>query len=104
MQTDYLDLYLIHWPASPNQYDCWEALNRETWEALTDLYKSGKIKAIGVSNFRRRHLTPLLETEVIPMVNQLELHPGMVQTDIVSCAQSIRYCRRPTVLLEMENY
>lgn len=84
LQTDYLDLYLIHWPASPNQYDCWEALNRETWEALTDLYKSGKVKAIGVSNFRRRHLTPLLEAEVIPMVNQLELHPGMVQADIVS--------------------
>ena len=94
LQTDYLDLYLIHWPASPNQYRCWEALNRETWEALTDLYKSGKVRAIGVSNFRRNHLTPLLDAEVIPMVNQLELHPGMVQADIVSL------CREHQILLE----
>ena len=59
-----------------------------------DLYKSGKVRAIGVSNFRRNHLTPLLDAEVIPMVNQLELHPGMVQADIVSL------CREHQILLE----
>ena len=50
--TDYLDLYLIHWPAAANQFDDWEAINRDTWRAMTELYQAGKIRAIGVSNFR----------------------------------------------------
>ena len=54
--TDYLDLYLIHWPAAANQLDDWEAINRDTWRAMTELYQAGKIRAIGVSNFRPHHL------------------------------------------------
>src|SRR5699024_4348844 len=62
--TDYLDLYLIHWPAAANRFDDWEAINRDTWRAMTELYQAGKIRAIGVSNFRPHHLKALLETEV----------------------------------------
>lgn len=73
---DFLDLYLIHWPASQKDYDNWEEINLETWRAMTDLYKAGKIKAIGVSNFKPHHLAALMKTEVKPMVNQIEFHPG----------------------------
>ena len=69
LQLDYLDLYLIHWPASPSRFANWTELNLETWRALTELYKAGRIRAIGVSNFRPAHLEPLMQTEVQPMVN-----------------------------------
>ena len=49
LQLDYLDLYLIHWPASPSQFENWDELNLGTWKAMTELYKAGRIKAIGVS-------------------------------------------------------
>ena len=65
--VDYLDLYLIHWP---------NKLNSETWRAFEDLYKEGKVKAIGVCNFKIGHLEELKKTaEIMPMVNQVELHP-----------------------------
>lgn len=84
---DYLDLVLIHWPAVPKHEDNWEELNGRTWQALIELYKEGKIRAIGVSNFKPHHLKALLETEVKPMVNQIELHPGMTQQETVDlCA------------------
>ena len=69
LDLDYLDLYLIHWPASKKDYENWEEINLETWRAMTDLYKAGKIKAIGVSNFKPHHLEALMKTEVKPMVN-----------------------------------
>ena len=69
--TEYLDLYLIHWP---------QFLNKETWKALEKLYKEGHIRAIGVSNFTSKHLKDLLEdAEIIPAVNQVEFHPLLVQ-------------------------
>lgn len=72
---DYLDLYLIHWPGDQQFL--------ETWKALEDLYLSGKIKAIGVSNFEVHHLQMLLETaNVIPAVNQIELHPKLAQKEL----------------------
>ena len=49
--TDYLDLYLIHWPASVNHFENWEEINISTWKAMMELYKEGRVKAIGVSNF-----------------------------------------------------
>ena len=64
LDLDYLDLYLIHWPASKKDYENWEEINLETWRAMTDLYKAGKIKAIGVSNFKPHHLEALMKTEV----------------------------------------
>lgn len=81
---DYLDLYLIHWPADAHQYENWEEINRDTWRALSDLYKAGKAKAIGVSNFKPRHLEVLEEMEIPVMVNQVEFHPGWNQDEIVS--------------------
>lgn len=75
LDTDYLDLYLIHWPV--------EGKYKDTWRALEHLYKEGKIKAIGVSNFLKHHLEDLIkDSEIKPMVDQLEFHPWLVQTEL----------------------
>lgn len=89
LQLDYLDLYLIHWPIAQASKDHWQEANNETWRAFEDLYKEGKIKAIGVSNFYRNHLEPLMaQAQIQPMVNQIEFHPGLLQEDTVAlCAQ-----------------
>ncbi|GAB2025712.1 aldo/keto reductase [Lactovum odontotermitis] len=77
---DYLDLYLIHWPG----HDAYE----ESWKALEDLYLAGKIKAIGVSNFEVHHLEKLLSfARVIPVLNQVELHPKLSQTELRAFAE-----------------
>ncbi len=76
--TDYLDLYLIHWPNPLKFRDCWAEANAESWRAFEKLYRDGRIKAIGVSNFLPYHLDELLKTaEIVPMVNQIELQPGL---------------------------
>lgn len=86
---DYLDLYLIHWPASEHQFKNWAEINAETWRAIEKLYKEGRIKSIGVSNFMPHHLKALLETaEVKPMVNQIEFHPGFMQKECVEFCHS----------------
>lgn len=92
--TDYLDLYLIHWPASSSQFDSWEEMNLSTWKAMTELYQSGQIRAIGVSNFKEHHLKALMETEVVPMVDQIEFHPGQMQ------AETVAFCRKHDILVE----
>ena len=94
LQLDYMDLYLIHWPASSSRYSNWEELNLETWRAITDLHKSGKIRAIGVSNFLPHHLAALMGTEVPPMVNQIEFHPGQMQHE------TVEFCRKNSILVE----
>ena len=79
---EYVDLYLIHWPAVANNYENWEEVNAETWRAMETIYRSGMAKAIGVSNFLPHHLEPLLKTaEIVPMVNQIEFRPGYPQTE-----------------------
>ncbi len=71
-----MDLYLIHWPVS-GKY-------KETWKALEYLYAKKKIKAIGVSNFLQHHLEDLVkDCEVVPMVNQMEFHPYLVQQELI---------------------
>ena len=81
--TDYLDLYLLHWPRTDYGrpgFDDWKRLDIESWKALEEMRQEGKIRSIGVSNFLPHHLQNLLEhTDVIPSVNQLELHPGYMQ-------------------------
>lgn len=73
---DYLDLYLIHWPVG-GKY-------KETWRALEKLYTDKRIRAIGVSNFMQHHLEDLMATaQVVPMVNQMEFHPYVVQQDLI---------------------
>lgn len=94
LALDYLDLYLIHWPASSNQFENWEEINLETWRAMTELYQKGKIKSIGVSNFMPHHLEALMKTEVKPMVNQIEFHPGMMQQETVT------YCKQNQIQVE----
>ena len=91
---EYLDLYLIHWPASSHQFSDWEEINLGTWKAMSELYQAGKIKAIGVSNFKPHHLKALMEAEVKPMVNQIEFHPGMLQEETMA------YCKENGILVE----
>lgn len=74
LQTDYVDLYLIHWPNHQ------KSINQQTWSYFETLYKEGKCKAIGISNFQIHMIKDLMETaSVKPMVNQVELHPGLTQ-------------------------
>ncbi len=76
--TDHLDLYLIHWPNPKKYRDTWESSNAESWRALEKLYRDGRIRAIGVSNFLPHHIDALLKTaEIAPMVNQIEMQPGL---------------------------
>lgn len=71
---DYLDLYLIHWPCPGKD------LYVDSWRALEELYARGRVRAIGVSNFQRHHLEKLMsQTDVVPAVNQIELHPFLQQ-------------------------
>ncbi|WP_077212496.1 aldo/keto reductase [Bacillus dakarensis] len=84
---DYLDLYLIHWPVE-NKY-------KEAWRALESLYKEGKIKAIGVSNFQVHHLEELMkDAKVKPMVNQVEYHPRLTQKEVHT------FCKNNGIQLE----
>lgn len=74
---DHLDLFLIHWPL-PGKGDF-----VETWKALEEVYRSGRAKAIGVSNFQPHHLRRLLQgSDVVPAVNQIEVHPYLTQDDV----------------------
>lgn len=78
---DYIDLYLIHWPRRDS--------TRDTWRALEKLYRDGRVRAIGVSNFMVHHLRTLMEdTEMVPMVNQVEFHPYLCQPSLLEfCAR-----------------
>ena len=92
---DYLDLFLIHWPNPISVRDHWEAANAETWKAMEELYQAGKIRAIGISNFRRHHIDALLRTATVaPMVNQIHLCPGDTQDALVE------YSREKGMILE----
>lgn len=85
---DYLDLYLIHWPGQNKTY-------KETWKALEKLYKDGRVRAIGVSNFKVHHLEDLLsDAEIKPMVNQVEFHPHLTQKELLA------YCQKEGIQLE----
>lgn len=87
LDLEYLDLYLIHWPVA-NKY-------KETWKALEKIYAEGRVKAIGVSNFLQHHLEDLLsEANVVPMVNQMEFHPYLVQQDLLD------FCNKNTIQYE----
>jgi len=81
---DYLDLYLIHWPCVEKVSPDWKEINASTWRAFEEAYKDGKIRAIGVSNFQKKHYDALAELcDIKPMVNQIEFHPGYTQPETV---------------------
>lgn len=85
LQVKYIDLYLVHWP---------NKLNSETWKAFEYLYRTGKVKAIGVCNFKIGHLEELKKTaEIMPMVNQIEIHPQSSKNDMLS------YCEENNIQL-----
>lgn len=85
---DYLDLYLVHWPCVEKISPDWKEINAETWRGFERMYKDGKIRAIGVSNYQQKHLEALMDMcEIKPMVNQLEFHPGYTQIDNCRWAQ-----------------
>ena len=93
--TDYLDLYLIHWPCVEKISPDWKEINADTWRGFEKLYKDGKIRAIGVSNFQPKHLEALNSmVEIKPMVNQIEFHPGYAQLD------NVEYCQKNGMLVE----
>lgn len=95
LDTDYLDLFLIHWPNPLKFRDCWQETNAGSWRAFEELYRAGKIRAIGVSNFCERHIEELMKTaEIAPMVNQIRLCPGCTQRELTE------YCRERNILLE----
>ncbi|MEC1613057.1 aldo/keto reductase [Bacillus mojavensis] len=84
---NYLDLYLIHWPV--------EGKYKEAWRALETLYKDGRVKAIGVSNFQIHHLEDLLkDAEMKPMINQVEFHPRLTQKELMA------YCKKQGIQME----
>lgn len=95
LKTDYLDLYLIHWPASMKLYPNWEEINADTWRGMEQLYRDGLVKSIGVCNFYEHHLEALKKSaEIMPFVNQFELHPGLPQKELIS------YCKKEEIQVE----
>mgnify|MGYP001861299490 CR=1 FL=1 len=95
LACDYLDIYLVHWPASKAVHENWQEINEETWKAMEYLYNSGIVKAIGVCNFKVNQLEALLKNAKIkPMINQIECHPGFMQEDI------IEFCKQQKILVE----
>lgn len=87
LELEYLDLYLIHWPVKGKYKD--------TWRALEKLHKEGRIRAIGVSNFQIHHLEDLMTDATIkPAVNQVELHPLLIQTELRE------YCSKHQIQIE----
>jgi diketogulonate reductase-like aldo/keto reductase len=104
--VEYIDLYVIHWPGCktgwplPKGTMCpkdWTPAMRDTgtWRAMEDLYKQGKVKAIGVTNYSIRHLKQLLKVcRIKPMVNQVELHPRLVQTEL------LEFCKKQGIAVQ----
>ncbi|OJV53647.1 MAG: oxidoreductase [Bacteroidetes bacterium 43-16] len=93
---DYIDRYLIHWPANEKNYGTqWQQANADAWRAMETLQAAGKIRSIGLSNFWQEHLEALLETaNVIPAVNQIEFHPGYWQPGLAA------YCKAMGIVIE----
>lgn len=92
---DYIDLYMLHWPAVAKWHDDWRDINANTYRAVEEYYRKGKIKSIGVANYLAHHLEALIEdTKIKPMVNQIEYHPGFGQIE------SANYCHKHDIIVE----
>lgn len=87
LNTDYIDLYLIHWPVPESR--------NETWKALEKLYSDGKAKSIGISNYTINHIEELLKScGIVPSVNQVELSPFLQQPKLME------YCKEKGIVVE----
>lgn len=93
LQTDYVDLFLIHWPAPKRYRDHYKELNNETYAAMEELYSLGKIKALGVSNFLIHHLEEL-NVRMPVSVDQIEFHPYYTDWE------TIEYCKEHQITIE----
>lgn len=93
---DYLDLYLIHWPANAKQFgDRADAINVDTWRAMERLVEEKVVRTIGLSNFYTSHMAPVLASaNIAPAVDQIEYHPGLLQEDTIAA------CRENGILVE----
>ncbi len=93
--VDYLDLYLIHWPANDKVYDDPVKVNKDTWRAFEKLHKDGLVRSLGMSNFLKPHIEQILDdAEILPVVDQIEFHPGYPQFD------AVEFCRQNGILVE----
>jgi len=82
LDTDYVDLYLIHWPVAGRYVDSWLALEK--------IYKSGRAKAIGISNFHEHHIEDIKKVwSVVPVMNQIEMHPRLTQKPLIKFCNSL---------------
>lgn len=100
LEMDYVDLYLVHWPTAAGERDennIYPSINKreETWKAMEEIYKSGKAKAIGVSNYMVSHLEEMKDyAKIMPAVNQIELHPFLIEKEL------IEYCKERGIAIE----
>ena len=93
--VEYLDLYLIHWPANDKVYDDPVKVNKDTWRAFEKLHKDGLVRSLGLSNFLEPHIAQILDdAEILPVVDQIEFHPGYPQFD------AVEYCRQNDIQVE----
>ena len=92
---DYIDLFLIHWPANAKNYSDWQRINCDTLKAVEDIKASVKVKSIGLSNFLPHHILSILDNcTVKPAVDQIEMHPGYPHFD------TLAFCKENGILVE----
>lgn len=92
---DYIDLYLIHWPIPKDRENDYASLNDGTWKAFSELKDQGLIRSMGVSNFMPEHIERLFDSSgIMPVINQIELHPALRQTE------TVEYCASKGIAIE----
>jgi diketogulonate reductase-like aldo/keto reductase len=95
LETDYLDVCMVHWPLPTVGCTDWKELDLETWRAMEEFYRQGKIRTLGVSNFLPHHLENLISNvAVAPSVAQLEFHPGYTQE------AAVKYCFEHNMIVQ----
>ncbi len=95
LATDYVDLYLIHWPVIEEHKDRYEEDILETWRAFLDAKQEGKLRVAGVSNFMKEHLELIRKNGMeLPEVNQTQFHPQCTEDELRA------YCAQEQILVE----
>ena len=95
LNLDYIDLYLIHWPIPKGRENDYAELNDGTWKAFNELKAQGLIRSLGVSNFLPEHIDRLYNASgVMPVINQIELHPALPQWE------TVEYCQKNNIAVE----